>query len=292
MIEESKKTTNQGIEYLRKIGVEKIKEDTHLDTIKITDILEKRFDRLDYVRARGFINILEKEYHLDLSDWLAEYHLAYPQVDNEEQEKREIYSNEVRQKKIAFYLGLLGVCVVLGIVGQMIFSGSFAIFNLKQKASVAEERVENPQASNENLNDKKNEEIQPAQEKQTLKDEGETIKEVSQNKAIYEFGNPVFANVVFDVDNVLYLDFSKPVWVGMVYLDSKKRIAKISKDFEIPLDKELLIYVAYGSFLITLNEDEMRFSTYKPIFLIYTKEGGLRQITKEEFVALNGGVEW
>lgn len=294
MIEENK-TTNQGIEYLKKIGVEKIKEDTHLDTNKITDILEKRFDKLDYVRAKGFIYILEKEYHLDLSDWLEEYHLAHPQMDNEEQEKREHYSNEVRQKKITFYLCVLGVCIVLIVVGQMFFNVAF--LDSKKQAEIpphtsTETLSQNPSQENHNPNEVKTEEIVPPKENPMPKKEEEKKIEPRILKPMSELGNAVFDDLSLEPDSILYLEFSKPVWVGVVSLDSKKRTAKISKEFDIPLDRESLIYIAYGSFVASLNGDEKEFKTYKPIFLTYSKEGGLREITKEEFVILNGGIEW
>lgn len=294
MIEENKKTADQGIEYLRKIGVEKIKEDTHLDTIKISDILEKRFDKLDYVRAKGFICILEKEYHLDLSDWLEEYHLAHPQMDHEEQEKREHYSNEVRQKKITFYLCVLGACVVLGILVQMFLGSSFASSGSKEQTEVMPSHTAIENLSQSPSNEIKTEALPLPKENEISKKDEEKEKkaEIRILKPLNELGNPVFDASAFDSDSILYLEFSKPVWVGIVHLDSKKRTAKISKEFEIPLEKELLIYVAYGSFTATLNEDEKEFSTYKPIFLIYSKEGGLREIAKEEYVILNGGIEW
>lgn len=302
MIEENNKTACQGIEYLKKIGVEKIKEDTHLDTIKIADILEKRFDKLDYVRAKGFIHILEKEYHLDLSDWLEEYHLAHPQMDNEEQEKREHYSNEVRQKKITFYLCVLGLCIVLIIVIQMFLRGHFAFFDSKKQAENMQSNINVEHSSQapiqeedqKNLYEIKNQTPPLQQENETLnkKDEEKTVETHSLEKPIYELGTSVLGDFAFDLDNVLELKFLKPVWVGVVSLDTRKRTAKISKEFNIQLDKELLIYIAYGSFKVNLNGEEKEFGTYKPVFLLYSKEGGLREITKEEFVILNGGIEW
>lgn len=311
MTEENKKTINQGIEYLRKIGVEKIKEDTHLDTIKITDILEKRFDKLDYVRAKGFIYILEKEYGIDLSDWLEEYHLAYPQIDDEEQQKREHYSNEIKQKKITFYLCVFGVCIVLVVTGRMFFGSNLSFWESKKPESTRDSAIKslpktpNLEASNQantemptlKESERKIEEKKPEDRK--FENKQVEIKKTEANKLelpilkpIDQLGSPVFEDTKFDPDSILYLEFLKPVWVGIIDFDSKKRIAKISKEFDISLDREILIYIAYGSFNVTLNEDEKEFKTYKPIFLTYSKEGGLREIAKEEFVILNGGIEW
>lgn len=58
---------------LKKIGIKEISKSTKLASSKIEDVLEKRFDNIDKVRAKGFINILEREYGIDLSDWIMAY---------------------------------------------------------------------------------------------------------------------------------------------------------------------------------------------------------------------------
>lgn len=64
------KELDQKLARLKEIGLKEISKSTKLASSKIEDVLEKRFDKLDRVRARGFINILEREYEMDLSDWL------------------------------------------------------------------------------------------------------------------------------------------------------------------------------------------------------------------------------
>lgn len=55
---------------LKAIGLKEISKSTKLASSKIEDVLEKRFDKLDKVRAKGFIAILEREYDVDLRDWI------------------------------------------------------------------------------------------------------------------------------------------------------------------------------------------------------------------------------
>lgn len=68
------KELDQKLARLKEIGLREISKSTKLASSKIEDVLEKRFDKLDRVRARGFINILEREYEMDLSDWLKAQH--------------------------------------------------------------------------------------------------------------------------------------------------------------------------------------------------------------------------
>ncbi|MCH5313516.1 MAG: hypothetical protein J1E28_03845 [Helicobacter sp.] len=58
---------------LKAIGVKELSKTTKLSSSKIEDVLEKRFDKIDRVRAKGFIAILEREYHVDLHDWIVQW---------------------------------------------------------------------------------------------------------------------------------------------------------------------------------------------------------------------------
>ncbi|RDU56358.1 hypothetical protein CQA49_01470 [Helicobacter sp. MIT 00-7814] len=66
-------TLNEQLAYLSEVGLKEISKTTKLTTNKIDDILQKRFDKIDKIRAKGFIAILEREYNLNLSEWLKEY---------------------------------------------------------------------------------------------------------------------------------------------------------------------------------------------------------------------------
>lgn len=74
------KTLDEQLEYLKGLGVKEINKATKLATNKIEDILYKRFDKIDSVRAKGFITMLEREYSLNLSMWLKEYALHHNQI--------------------------------------------------------------------------------------------------------------------------------------------------------------------------------------------------------------------
>ena len=71
------KTLDEQLEYLKGLGLKEINKATKLATNKIDDILHKRFDKIDSVRSKGFIAMLEREYQLDLSAWLKEYALYH-----------------------------------------------------------------------------------------------------------------------------------------------------------------------------------------------------------------------
>nr|QGT50337.1 hypothetical protein Helico5904_0090 [uncultured Helicobacter sp.] len=82
---------------LKKIGIKEISKSTKLASSKIEDVLEKRFDNIDKVRAKGFINILEREYGIDLSDWILAYqeHTRKEDITNVSQVITKQNENEV-----------------------------------------------------------------------------------------------------------------------------------------------------------------------------------------------------
>lgn len=78
------KTLDEQLEYLKGIGIKEINKTTRLATNKIDDILQKRFDKIEDVRAKGFVSMLEREYGLDLSDWFKEYALYHNKISKPE----------------------------------------------------------------------------------------------------------------------------------------------------------------------------------------------------------------
>lgn len=277
---------DNALERLKHIGVEKIKEDTKLDITKIDCILNKKFEKLDSVRAKGFINILERQYHLDLSSWLEEYMVFHQTLPQEEKSIEE----EIEPSKKHLYL-VWGVVGVLGIVvAVLLFS-----FIPKTSSKKVETQKEMLQEANTNVVKEKTLEEITQEEKQIQNQTQEAPEEKKpqvEQKKISEYGVEIFSNVAFDEENILYIESVKPLWVGIINMDNKKRIAKTKQEFDIPLDKQLLISIAHSDFTLSLDGESKEFKGYLPVYLVYTKEGGLREVNKDEFIYLNGGVQW
>lgn len=339
---QEQQTLEAVIQRLKAIGVKQIKEDTHLDIRKIEDILEKRFERLDYVRAKGFINIIEKQYRVNLSAWLEEYHLAYPQEEQQpvcEEKKERDLTSLLENKSLIRLASFVGVVVIVVVCFVFLWKTEekektntlpkqeqVAPKEKLQEKGVEAQNTQNPdsistQTQQEPSNpseqetkqiSKETKQEEANQEKNSQKEESkeeETVKEMQQeankqaasslkaegtieDKDPSEYGVSVFKEFSFDPENVLFLDTKVPVWVGHINPETKKRNANIKKEFEIPLDGYVLINVARGRFTLTLNGEEVYYPGYKSIYFVHTPKGGLRQVSKEEFLHLNGGREW
>ncbi|CAM2811994.1 hypothetical protein [Helicobacter felis] len=81
---------DKNLAFLKEKGLKEIHKITKIANPKLEAILDKRFEDLQRVHAVGFLQILEKEYELDLSHWLVEYDKvlfvkppASPSLENE-----------------------------------------------------------------------------------------------------------------------------------------------------------------------------------------------------------------
>ncbi|OOP79430.1 sialidase, partial [Helicobacter pylori] len=72
----SLKTLDKNLQILKEVGVAEICKATKIASKNIHSILEKRYESLSRVHARGFIQILEREYKIDLSAWMKEFDKA------------------------------------------------------------------------------------------------------------------------------------------------------------------------------------------------------------------------
>ncbi|CAA6808516.1 MAG: Unknown protein [uncultured Campylobacterales bacterium] len=82
-----------GIEKLKEIGVDKIANDTFIGDTSIEYFLNKEFDKLPPVKVYGFIQILEKQYDVDLSYYRFEY-------DKSKREETSVKENSTLQASL------------------------------------------------------------------------------------------------------------------------------------------------------------------------------------------------
>lgn len=137
----------ESLQKLRKIGVKKINQDTKLSIGVIENILEKRFEKIQRVWIVGFLAILEREYGVDLSEWLEEYdvYLAQNVPDSADVYKIKELELDTRQydisrksflsfKQILFsILGLFGVVVVFFLIKVFSFSDASGDYSIVEK---------------------------------------------------------------------------------------------------------------------------------------------------------------
>lgn len=154
------------IKKLQKIGIKEINNRTKIASKRLEDIFECKFDELDKTRAKGFIHILEREYKLDMSEWLEKYNEYQAQKEEEikisESEKVNNKENKINISfvdttiKDKIYIRLVIVFLVL----VMLFLAYFIYNNLisnKETTQNPSEQIglnsQNYKADNNSLDD-------------------------------------------------------------------------------------------------------------------------------------------
>jgi len=61
------------IRVLEEIGLQEVSRQTHIEIKTLQYMLDKEFDKLGRINTIGFIKIISREYHLDLSEWQEEF---------------------------------------------------------------------------------------------------------------------------------------------------------------------------------------------------------------------------
>ena len=82
----------QCIEKLKKIGLHEINAKTKIATKRLDDIFECRFDDIDRIRVKGFLYILQREYNIDMSEWLEKYDEYYREKEELNKENKDVES--------------------------------------------------------------------------------------------------------------------------------------------------------------------------------------------------------
>jgi len=111
--------------FFEKYSIEEISKKTKISPISLRFIRNKEFDKIPRVKFFGFINIIEKEFNVDLSELKEEYNLFKPQGKKEEKEK----INKINIEKKTNYL--INIFVIL-----LLISGGYLLYyTLKTKNS-------------------------------------------------------------------------------------------------------------------------------------------------------------
>ncbi|MFP6278397.1 sialidase [Helicobacter pylori] len=291
----SLKNLDKNLQILKEVGVAEICKATKIASKNIHSILEKRYESLSRVHARGFIQILEREYKIDLSAWMKEFDKActFKEGVSEEQNqetdpegktknplKVEIdYSinqaNTSLSKKSSkwkpFVLVLGVVVIILAVVivqnssslkeerGQESAIKSGTKKNSFNKANLAEENKLEPTPKPKDKQEKPKE--QDKQEKEAIKE------------------NP----------NTIYIIPKKDIWVEVIDLDEKKNSFQkvFKKNYSLETkNHRLLLRFGHGHLSLKNNHQEQEYNDSKTRRFLYEPNKGLTLINEAQYKEL------
>lgn len=293
-----------GIDKLKKIGVQKIHENTHISRAHIEAIFQENFEDMhNKVQLNGFLSILEREYGVDLSDLKSKANEHFEHVakyTHIQTSTTNLFLVDNRKKKTTFFY------IALGIVIFILFaylntnitkdepaiseeSSKVAVALVEENATITDENsslIEHNQTNIEEIEEVLIKNTQETQEKvqEVPKEEiKEVIREVPQKKASLDSGVK---------STLLKITPKSKVWIGYINLNTGEKSQTVSLDkLSLDASKDWLLTFGHGHLDIEVNGKLHQYQTAKNLKFIY-KDGELKELSFDEFKELNSGKLW
>ncbi|AFX89798.1 hypothetical protein [Helicobacter pylori] len=291
----SLKNLDKNLQILKEVGVAEICMATKIASKNIHSILEKRYESLSRVHARGFIQILEREYKMDLSAWMKEFDkvCVFKESAGEEQ-SREISPEETAKNPLKVELDysinqantslskktskwkpfvlVLGVVVI--VLAIVIIQNSSSLKEDREQESAIKSGTKNSSSNDSNFAEENKLEPTPKPEE---KQEKQTEQDKQEKEAIKE---------TLDTIDIAP---KKDVWVEVIDLDEKKnsfqKVFKKSYSLETK-NHRLLLRFGHGHLSLKNNHQEQNYNDSKARRFLYEPAKGLTLINEAQYKAL------
>ncbi|MGL2751529.1 sialidase [Helicobacter pylori] len=291
----SLKNLDKNLQILKEVGVAEICKATKIASKNIHSILEKRYESLSRVHARGFIQILEREYKIDLSAWMKEFDKVCvfkesvseeknQETDPEETAKKPLkveldYSinqaNTSLSKKSSKWKPLvliLGVIVI--VLAVVIVQNSSSLKEERGQESAIKSGSKKSSFNDANLAEENKPEPTPKPEE---KQEKPKEQDKQEKEAIKE--DP----------NTIYIIPKRDIWVEVIDLDEKKNSFQkvFKKNYSLETkNHRLLLRFGHGHLSLKNNHQEQEYNDGKTKRFLYEPNKGLTLINEAQYKEL------
>ncbi|MCQ2636214.1 sialidase [Helicobacter pylori] len=288
----SLKNLDKNLQILKEVGVAEICKATKIASKNIHSILEKRYESLSRVHARGFIQILEREYKIDLSAWMKEFDKACTFKEGvSEEQNQEINPEETAKKPLKVELDYSinqantslskksskwkPFVIVLGVVVIIL-----VIVTIQNSSSLKEEREQESaikSGTKKNSSNKANPTEENKLEPTPKLEEKPKEQDKQEKEAIKE--DP----------NTIYIIPKKDIWVEVVDLDEKKNSFQkvFKKNYSLETkNHRLLLRFGHGHLSLKNNHQEQEYNDSKTRRFLYEPNKGLTLINEAQYKEL------
>lgn len=300
----------ENLEKLRKIGVKEIAKQTRISTSRIQDILDKQFEHTQRVHLVGFLQILEREYKLDLSGVLKAYDDQHNTTTIEEPTEKSVQVQDLsldtqkqrydaidERKKQAnskqkFYLTLVSVAIV--IFAYLIYQNIASKYKsqpspqeITQESDVQSNEQDLTQATDDTTLES-TQESASSDEPQSSQDEG--TSDSTQTPQGTQEPDSSHLESTQAPSNAMVLNADMDLWFDIVDLDTNRRKYQgvTSDTYSIKTDNHRwLLAFGHSNFTLTMNGEPFAFpkSNY-PLYFIYEPDNGFRKIDPQTYKRL------
>lgn len=288
----SLKNLDKNLQILKEVGVAEICKATKIASKNIHSILEKRYESLSRVHARGFIQILEREYKINLSAWMKEFDKActfkegVSEEQNQETDPEEKTKNplkveidySINQANIKLSKGLSKwkpFVLVLGVVVIVL-----AVVIIQNSSSLKEERGQESaikSGTKKSFFNKANP-IEENKPEPTPKLEEKPKEQDKQEK-----------EAIKEDPNTIYIIPKKDIWVEVIDLDEKKNSFQkvFKKNYSLETkNHRLLLRFGHGHLSLKNNHQEQDYNDSKTRRFLYEPNKGLTLINEAQYKEL------
>ncbi len=288
----SLKNLDKNLQILKEVGVTEICKATKIASKNIHSILEKRYESLSRVHARGFIQILEREYKIDLSAWMKEFDKVCvfkegvseeknQETDPEETAKKPLkieldYSinqanTSLSKKSFKWKPFVLVIGVIVIVLAIVIIQNSSSLKEERERESAIKSGTKKSSFDDANLAEENKPEPTPKLEekpKEQDKQEKEAIKEYP---------------------NTIYIIPKRDIWVEVIDLDEKKNSFQkvFKKNYSLETkNHRLLLRFGHGHLSLKNNHQEQNYNDNKTKRFLYEPNKGLTLINEAQYKEL------
>lgn len=288
----SLKNLDKNLQILKEVGVAEICKATKIASKNIRSILEKRYESLSKVHARGFIQILEREYKIDLSAWMKEFDKvcafkeSVSEEQNQETDPEEKTKNPLKveidysinqantslskkSSKWKPFVLVLGVVVI--ILAVVIIQNSSSLKEERGQESAIKSGTKKNSFNKANPTEENKPELTPKLE------EKPTEQDKQEKEAIKE--DP----------NTIYIIPKKDIWVEVIDLDEKKNSFQkvFKKNYSLETkNHRLLLRFGHGHLSLKNNHQEQEYNDGKTKRFLYEPNKGLTLINEAQYKEL------
>ncbi|MBR8465483.1 phosphatidylglycerophosphate synthase [Campylobacter sp. faydin G-140] len=318
------------LENLKEIGIKEIARKTHIEPDYIHNIINKEFEKLSPLKANGYIKILQREYSIDLSGWLDEYKVFLNEHKPNESKKIKIcpkipaYTSEATGKRSSGLLSWILLLIVAGMAEyyfelhkyienlpnffedenrSTVYSNSSIVSEMKDaleanitistpQISVVDEPIIQTQSQDDTkveTNISSANATLPTTMVQILDQNAGT-----QSSALDRLTASIVPKDTNASDGVGIATImpKQRVWIGIINLENGQKISNdTTKEINIDLSKRQLVVCGNGFIELKIGDKISKFDPSKSArFLV--ENGEIKQISYDEFVALNKGKSW
>lgn len=318
--EQTQQSKSSDLDKLKSMDLIEIARTTRIDAQNLEYIINKDFEKLANFNVKGYIKILEREFGLDLSDWLSEFESAKASFAPVKKAKVEqVYTRKMSPERsgggwllwllitvlliaAVFYFGLyksfndfLGS--LLGEQNKTTYSDAPIVNNTQKKLENIGIDVVSRNATEDKFAIKQDLNTTPAMDEnlsslnaldRSIRIERASIK--TEENSTDE--NATQSEPVPSKD--LVLSPRGKMWIGIIDLKSgKKREAVINSPYIVASqgDEELLIATGHGMFEVGKADGNVSFNE-KNTQKLRVKDGNVTKISNDEFLRLNKGKKW